>query len=284
MTDKLRYAGNYRALWGEGPIFYEGKLLYVDIEGKKVISYCPESDSESILDIGERVGTVVPRASGGMVIAGDSGFRFIDAGGKLSDIGDPEQAITENRFNDGKCDPSGRFWAGTISTSRIAGTASLYRLDADLQITRQLGNVTNSNGICWSRDGGTMFYIDTPRKEIWAFDFKDATGEISNRRTIIDTSSFAGSPDGMTIDADGHLWVAFCKGFAVRAFSPTTGKQVACIDMPAFCPTAPAFGGAGYRDLYITTGQHPDDQAPGAGRLYVTRPGAIGLPATAFSG
>lgn len=282
--DDLQFAGTYRALWGEGPIFYEGSLVYVDIENHKVITYCPDSGSEKITDVGERVGTIVPRASGGMVIAGDSGFRFLGKDGCLEDIADPESHIEENRFNDGKCDPSGRFWAGTISTIRKTGSASLYRLDPDLSVTRQLGDVTNSNGICWSRDDTTMYYIDTPRKEIWAFDYEDDTGTITHRRTIIDTTRFAGSPDGMTIDADDNLWVAFCKGSAVRCFSPASGRELHSIEMPTTCPTAPAFGGPAYRDLYITTGQHSSDGSLKAGRLYVTRPGVTGLKPNAFRG
>jgi len=281
----LQYAGNHRSLWGEGPVFYQGLLFYVDIEAHQVLTYDPASGREQAIDVGERVGTVVPRASGGMVIAGDSGFRFLGEDGSLTDIVDPESDIPDNRFNDGKCDPSGRFWAGTISTVRIAGSASLYRLDSDLTVTRQLDNVTNSNGLCWSGDRSTMFYIDTPRKEIWAFDYDDSTGKIDNRRTVVDTRPFAGSPDGMTIDVEDNLWVAFCKGSAVRCFAPeASGKQLHSISLPTTCPTAVAFGGPSCQDLFITTGQHSTDSSPQAGRLYVTRPGIAGQKSFAFAG
>lgn len=277
--------GNYESKWGEGPIWHDGRLYYVDIEDHKVICFDPQSGNEQIVDVGERVGTVVPRTKVGLVIAGDTGFHFLEPdSGALTAIADPEPNIETNRFNDGKCDPSGRFWAGTISTNKTEGAARLYCLDTDLSVTEKFGPVTNSNGICWSADASTMYYIDTPRKQVLAFDFENGNGTISNERVIVETDSIAGVPDGMTIDAEGLLWVAFCRGSAVHRFDPASGKSVAKIDLPCSGVTAPAFGGPNLDVMYITTGQFANAPETGAGRLYQVQPGVTGTPSVAFDG
>jgi len=280
----LRRIGTYRSKWGEGPLFHRDVLLYVDIEGHRVISYDPSDRSETIVEVGERVGTVVPREQGGLVIAGDTGFRFLDTDGNLTDIADPEPDIAANRFNDGKCDPSGRFWAGTISTTKETGTANLYRLDTDLSVSRQVTGVTNSNGICWTDDRQTMYYIDTPRKSVLAFDYDDATGDVTNARMAIDTQNFEGAPDGMAMDVQGNLWIAFCRGSAVRCFSPETGSELATIEVPTSCPTAPAFGGEHYDQLFITTGHLSDDPCENAGHVFRADPGVAGQRPNTFAG
>jgi sugar lactone lactonase YvrE len=254
-----------------------------------VVSYDPASDTEQIWEVGERVGTVVPRASGGLVIAGDLGFSFLDAEtGEKTPIADPEaDKRPDNRFNDGKCDPSGRFWAGTISTVKKTGDAALYRLDPGLRVTRMFTGVTNSNGICWSADARTMFYIDTPRKQVLAFDFVNATGAISNERVAIDTAALGlpGSPDGMTIDENGHLWIALCHAGLVVCLDPATNKELARVGVPeAMETTACAFGGPDLRSLYITTGMEKDCGEALGGRLFVAKPGARGVSAFAFGG
>ena len=208
--------GTQVSKWGEGPIWWHDHLYYVDIEGHTLIRLDPETGEEIIWQMGERIGTVVPRACGGYVYAGDSGIQTFDPEtGDKRELADPESAKrSTNRFNDGKCDPAGRLWAGTISTVKNTGDAALYMLDTDGSLSVKLDKVTNSNGICWSADAKTMYYIDTPTQQISAYDFDNETGEISNGRTAIDTCAkgFASSPDGMTIDADGNLWVAFCHG------------------------------------------------------------------------
>ena len=282
---ELERAGSRRSQWGEGPTFHEGRLLYVDIEGHDVIILDPTDESEKVIPCGERVGTVVPRLSGGLVIAGDNGFSAVDPDtGAVTPMTDPEADQPGNRFNDGKCDPAGRLWAGSISLDRKP-EAALYRLDTEGVATKMFGPVTNSNGLCWSADKATMFYIDTPRKEVTAFDFDNAAGEISNQRQLVDTSALDGVPDGMTIDADGNLWVAMCKGSTVRCFSSQDGALIHTIDMPTNCPTAAAFGGDDLGTLFITTGQHssaPDDE--NSGYLYAYRPGVQGVPAFSYAG
>jgi sugar lactone lactonase YvrE len=282
MTPEL--IGTHVSQWGEGPLWHGNRLLYVDIEAHKILSFDPVTGKETIWAVGQRVGTVVPRASGGLVWAGDDGFFFLDeTTGISTPIADPEPGIADNRFNDGKCDPSGRLWAGTICLKKRA-EAALYCLHTDLSVEKKFGPVTNSNGIMWSADARTMYYIDTPSKKIRAFDFDNATSAISNERILWDTSADASSPDGMTIDSEDRLWIAFCHGGKVVCFNPATQQVEQQIDFPCIETTACAFGGADLGDLYVTTGIKPGLTEEHAGRLFVCRPGAKGVPAFAFAG
>lgn len=276
--------GQIRCQWGEGPIWWKQHLYYVDIEGHQVHRYHPETEAEQSWDVGQRVGTVVPRDSGGLVIAGDRGFSFLDEeSGKVTPIADPEAEIPDNRFNDGKCAPDGRFFAGSISLTKKPGSAKLHRLDPDLSVHEAFGPVTNSNGIAWSADGTIVYYIDTPRREVLAFDYQD--GHLHNLRTAFGTSHIDASPDGMAIDAEGHLWIAFCHGGCVSCFEPETGDELHRIAIPALETTACAFGGAELGDLYITTGVHKTAVEEHAGRLFLIHGlGVKGQPAHGFSG
>lgn len=283
---EIELAGSYRAKWGEGPIWWGGSLYFVDIEGHRVLRHDPATGSEEIWEVGERVGTVVPRRDGGLVIAGDTGFAFLDpAGGELTRLGDPEPDLPDNRFNDGKCSPDGRFFAGTISLVKSEGDAALYRMDSDQSITKVYEGVTNSNGIVWTADGRTMFYIDTPRLAVLAFNYDAATGSLGGERIAFSTAEAAkGVPDGMAIDTDGNLWIAFCHGGCVVCFDQE-GHELRRLELPCREVTAPAFGGANLDDLYITTGLPGEDAEEHAGRLFVVRGvGATGLSANGFAG
>lgn len=276
--------GQIRSRWGEGPVWWRDALYYVDIEGGFVHRYDPADGSEKSWPVGQRVGTVVPRASGGLVIAGDNGFLFLDEEtGALTPIADPEGEKPDNRFNDGKCSPDGRFFAGTISLTKKTGAAKLYRLDSDLSVHEAFAPVTNSNGIVWSGDGKTCYYIDTPRCEVLAFDY--VAGELRNPRPVIGTGHIEASPDGMTIDSDGNLWIAFCHGGCVSCFDPATGNELHRIALPCLETTACAFGGPDLTDLFVTTGVHKTAKEEHAGRLFVIRGLKIkGVPAFAFAG
>jgi sugar lactone lactonase YvrE len=280
----IETVGSYRAQWGEGPLWWGDSLLYVDIEKHRVIRFNPATGEERIFEVGERVGTVVPRQNGGLVIAGDNGFLFVDEEGTVTPIGDPEpDKKPDNRFNDGKCSPDGRFFAGTISLVKKTGDARLYRLDPDLSIHEAYGPVTNSNGLIWTADGGTMYYIDTPKKEVLAFRY--ASGLLTEPRRVISTAQYGSSPDGMTIDSAGNLWVAFCHGAMVICYDPATGAELQRIDLPCLETTACAFGGPDLTDLYVTTGVHATVVEADAGRLFVIRGlGVKGMPAHAFAG
>ncbi|MBT8036343.1 MAG: SMP-30/gluconolactonase/LRE family protein [Verrucomicrobiae bacterium] len=287
--ETIDIAGTYHAQWGEGPLWWQNHLYYVDIENARVLALDPANDTEKSWDVGTsvgRVGTVVPRAQGGLVVAGDTGIHFLDPDtGNTTSITDPEPEKPDNRFNDGKCSPDGRFFAGSISLVKNTGDASLYRLDPDLSLHTAFDKVTNSNGIAWSLDGATCYYIDTPRQEVIAFDYHPETGQLENARTAFSTRHINASPDGMTIDSTGNLWIAFCHGACVICYDPTTGKQRHRVELPCLETTACAFGGTNLDELYVTTGIHSTHEEDDAGRLLRIRGlGVTGVPAHPFAG
>ena len=275
--------GEYRSQWGEGPIWTNGKLLYVDIENHNVISFDPASGDEKIWGVGERVGTVVPRAQGGMVIAGDNGFAFLNDDGTVTAIADPEPNKENNRFNDGKCSPDGHFFAGTISLVKEEGDASLYRLSKEGEVSEVYAGVTNSNGIAWNKAGDKVFYIDTPKKEVLAFDYAD--GVMSNPVSVVDTSALDSSPDGMAIDENDNLWIAFCHGACVVNYDSKTGEEISRVELPCLETTACAFGGENLDVLYVTTGIHKTEVEEHAGKIFkVTGLGVKGQKSHTYAG
>jgi sugar lactone lactonase YvrE len=275
--------------WGEGPIYWNEHLLYVDIEGHALVRLDPETGMEKSWDMGERIGTVVPRRSGGLLCAGDMGIYAFDPKEKKQQLlADPEASKRpDNRFNDGKCDPSGRFWAGTISTVKKEGDAALYMLDAKGDLEVKIPSVTNSNGICWNPEKDKMFYIDTPTKEIVRYDYDNHTGSILNRLVFFDTekAGLEGSPDGMTIDGKGNLWVALCHGGCVVNIDAQTGQVIQKIDFPCVETTACTFGGVGLDRLFVTTGVHKSLEEEHAGKVFVVDGlNCQGMPAFAYAG
>ena len=291
--ESIEIIGTYRAQWGEGPIWWENRLLYVDIEARQLLEYQPSSKHESSWNVATtigRIGTVVPRScpgpEGNLLIAGDNGIHFFNqATNQSTAIGDPEANLLDNRFNDGKCSPDGRLFAGTISTTKKSGSAALYRLDTDLSIHTAYAGVTNSNGIVWSKNNSTCYYIDTPRQEILAFDYSTETGQLSALRTAFRTDHIDGSPDGMAIDGDDKLWIAFCHGACVICFDPDSGKQLHRVNLPCMETTACAFGGENLDELFVTTGIHKNIEESDAGRLLcITGLGVTGVPSNSFRG
>jgi sugar lactone lactonase YvrE len=236
------------------------------------------------------IGTVVPRKSGGMALAMEKGFYFLnDDNGETTLITNPESNIPENRFNDGKCDPAGRFWAGTMSMNGERATGSLYCLNTDLSVTKKLEGVSISNGIVWSPEKDEMYYIDTPTREIWAFDYDMSTAVISNKRVIATIPEDEGFPDGMTIDSEGMIWVAHWEGWKVSRWNPGTGTKLGEVELPAARVTSCAFGGEKLDDLYITTArtglkEEEINNQPHAGGLFYVKTGVKGLPAYQFGG
>ena len=280
----IETVGSLRSKWGEGPIWWNEALYYVDMEAQLVVRFDPVNCEEEVWEVGQRVGLVVPRCDGGLLCAGDAGFFFLDeTTGSCTAIIDPEPDKPDNRFNDGKCAPDGSLFAGSISLVKRTGDAALYRLSTDLTCSIAYEPVTNSNGIIWSLDGKTCYYIDTPRRNIMAFDYDE--GMLNRPRVVIDTSAVDASPDGMTIDEKGRLWVAFCHGACVCCYDPETGKEVRRIELPCLETTACAFGGTDLQDLYVTTGIHKTEKEEHAGRLLVIRGlGVRGVKASCFAG
>lgn len=275
---------NVRCQWGESPLWWGNALYFVDIEGRAIHRYDSESDKVTTWDAGQRVGFIVPRASGGFVVGLDNGLFFFDENkGVFTPIVDPEADRPDNRFNDGKCAPDGRLFAGTISLARRTGDARLYRLDEDLSVHEAFGPVTTSNGLAWSADGRIMYYIDTPLRAVLAFDYED--GVLINQRTAFSTGHIDASPDGMCIDEEGNLWVAFCHGGCVCCFDAVTGDEIHRIALPCLETTSCVFGGPDFADLYVTTGIHKTAKEEHAGHVFVIRGlGVKGFSAHSFGG
>ena len=282
-----------KAEHGEGPAWdaRDSVLYWVDITASKVHCLRPESGEDHVIDTGTLVGAVAPRSSGGLVAALADGFAFIDTKtGEVTRITDPERDIQGNRFNDGKCDPAGRFWAGTMSQDGSRkGAGSLYRFDPDRSVTRILGDITVSNGLCWSPDHTTMYFIDTPTFEIWAFDYDIDTGDIGNKRAVVRIPKEVGFPDGMTGDADGMLWVAHFGGSCVCRWNPATGELVETIQLPVSQVSCCVFGGPDLTTLYLTTSRLglDDDalrQQPSAGGVFRSETHVQGVPTYQFAG
>jgi sugar lactone lactonase YvrE len=281
-----------QATLGEGAIWHtrERRLYWVDIELGRLHCYDPADGTDRVFELGQMVGTVVPRSRGGVMVALQDGFAAFDPQtGALTFWGDPEEHLPRNRFNDGKCDPAGRFWAGTISLDRERGAASLYCLEPDGRVRTMWQGVTNSNGIAWSLDPVTMYYIDTPTQQVTAFDYDLASGHIANPRAVITIPADAGKPDGMTVDAEGMLWIALWEGSCVGRWNPRTGARLETILVPARRVTSCAFGGPQLDELYITTARIGLTEAdlvrqPHAGGLFRARPGIAGVTAFEFRG
>ena len=302
MSEQVELVVDAKAQLGEGPTWdaKEQKLIWVDIEPGLIHFYDPKTGSTSTSEVGQKVGTVVSRANrqadsaGNWLILGvHHGFAYFNpASSKLTIINDPESDRPNSRFNDGKCDPAGRFWAGTYEmTGPDQGKpiCGLYRLDADGNVQQMLDGVSCSNGITWSGDQTTMYYIDSPTRKIDAFDYDTTSGAIGNRRTVLATPEDFGGPDGMTIDTDGNLWVAFWGKSCVRCIDPRSGRVRHTVRLPVSNVTSCIFGGEKLDELYITSARESlDEQAlaeqPAAGGLFRARPGVKGAQAFEYAG
>jgi sugar lactone lactonase YvrE len=278
-----------RAELGEGPVWdtASGRIFWVDITRGLVHRFDPATSSDEAIDVGRPVGAAVPTASGSLALAIEDGFAIMDPGtGRVDTVAAVAPAGT--MMNDGTCDPGGRFWAGTKDAQGERPIGSLYRMDPDRTVVEVLTGIAISNGLAWSPDARTMYYIDSPTYGVDAFDFDPETADVSNRRRVVDLPRGYGLPDGMTIDEEGFLWVAFWSGSAVRRFAPD-GRVVAQVRFPASQVTSCAFGGDDLSDLYVTSariGLSPAqlEREPHAGGLFRLQPGVRGLPQQPFAG
>jgi sugar lactone lactonase YvrE len=281
-----------RAELGEGAIWDpQSRLLYwVDINGKTIHAFDPANRVDRVFPCPEMASAVVVHDKGGLMLAVKRGFaRFSTESGSLEMVAELEKDKPNNRFNDGKCDPAGRFWAGTMDLHLAPAQGSLYCLGTDGSARTMLSGVSCSNGIVWTRNARTMYYIDTPTREIAAFDFDVATGGISGRRVAIIIPDHLGLPDGMCIDADDNLWVAMWGGGAVTHLNPVTGAMLGTYLIPASQVTSCAFGGARLDELYVTTARTSlsgDALAneSHAGGLFKLRPGVCGVFCPPYAG
>ena len=266
-----------------------GVLLWVDIHAGLVHTLDVESGESEALDAGQTVGAVAVRESGGLVLAVRDSFALLDRGeAEPRVIAALELDEPRTRMNDGKCDPAGRFWAGTMDEEEQEPLGALYRLDPDGSVRRMLPGLVISNGLGWSPDRSTMYHVDSPTRRADAFDFDLASGAIANRRPVVELEPGAALPDGMTVDGDGFLWVALWGGSAVRRYSPG-GRLDAVVEIPASQVTSCTFGGPDLDELFVTTarrglGQGELASEPAAGGIFRARPGVTGQPAHRFAG
>ncbi len=269
--------------WGEGPVWWQDQFYSVDITGYALVRYCPETRENKIWEVGQRIGFAVPCEDGRWIWGGDDGIFFLDLDtGKSTPVVDPESTLPDNRFNDAGVSPDGRLFAGSIAMTKVTGSASLYRLDDDLSCHLAFPNVTNSNGIGWSPDGSTCTYIDTPSYKVRRFDYNSVTGEISNEKLLFNTEKqIQGVPDGLCIDADGKIWIAFCHGACVVKFDDA-GQVLERIDFPCVETTSCCFGGADLTDLYVTTGISPTLTEEHAGKTFVIKNAGKGIAQVPF--
>lgn len=256
LLGKLELVIDAKARLGEGPCWDEQKhlLYWVDILEKKLFIYNPITNTNREISFDQQIGCIVPDASGGVILAMERGFHSLNLETEeLMLIHDPEPHLLENRFNDGKCDPAGRFWAGTTDLYGINEAGSLYFLDTDCSVKKQLENVNTSNGLAWSPDHQYLYFIDTPTKTVTCFDYDIHTGTINNPIYIITIPNDDGLPDGMTIDEEGCLWIAHWGGAKVTRWDPISGEKVLTVPVPALNVTSCTFGGPDLTELYITT-------------------------------
>jgi sugar lactone lactonase YvrE len=277
-----------RAEVGEGPVWdsKRGVLVWVDIYRGEVHLFDPASGGDLAIAVHQPVGAAATTASGDLILALRDGFARLDpASSRIEMLAEVESERPESLMNDGKCDRSGRFLAGTTTLSEDIGGGTLYRLNPDATVDRVLEQVTLSNGLDWSPDGRTMYFIDSRLQRIDAMHY-DEDGAVGDRTTLVEIPTATGMPDGLTVDAAGYIWVALWGGSAVHRFTPE-GVHDAVVELPVSYVTSCAFGGSDLGDLYITTSSWEFDESrfatePHAGSVFVTRPGVPGLPPTHF--
>ncbi len=278
-----------KATLGEGPA-WDAKtqtLYWVDILGKRVHAY--QDGRDDFLQLDEYIGCLAPRRDGGLVAALHASFCTFERGAAkptlLARVADP----ATNRFNDGKCDPAGRLLAGTMDMGESNPSGFLYSLEAGKPPRKLLDGITISNGLAWSPDYKVFYYIDTPTRQVRAFDYDLDTGNISNPRVAVEVPAAMGWPDGMTSDMDGRLWIALWGGARVARWNPLNGRLEAEVAVPALHSSACVFGGPRSDILYVTSARKGMDEAalaqyPLSGGVFQIQTQTEGMPTFEFAG
>lgn len=286
---ELHCVADVHAVLGEGPVWVarENALYWLDIKGLKIFRL----DDQLRLTqwpTPMRVGSIAPRRRGGFIAGTEHGIAEIDLdSGRFKIVAEPERDLPDNRFNDGKLDRRGRFWAGTMDDREQQASGTLYRVDADLSVRAVDGRYKVTNGPAFSPDGTIAYHNDSARQLTYRFAVK-SDGSLGPREIFLQFKAGDGYPDGMTVDAEGCLWIAFWDGGCVRRYSPA-GEWLETVATPVSRPTSCVFGGRDLDRLYISSASIGLDQQalamqPNAGGLFMCMPGAQGLADVPFAG
>lgn len=293
MSDEVFTVWRGGALLGEGPVWSaaEQAIYFLDIKAKFVHRVKTDNLESTSWSSPYQIGCIAPRASGGWVCAHQRGLAFLDLSlrGKvnLDPIAAPESHLPGNRFNDGKCDSHGRFWAGTMDDSEKAASGTFYCLNKEKTVAAMDTGYSVTNGPAFSLDGRTVYTNDSAKRVTYAFNLRD-DGALADKRVWREHDATGGYPDGMTTDADGCLWIAFWGGARIARFDPM-GKQIREIKIPAKQATSVAFGGKNMDRLYVTSaaiGLSAQDKQdlPLSGGLFAVMPGVRGLEPYKYTG
>jgi sugar lactone lactonase YvrE len=280
-----------RASLGECPVWSQAEraLYWVDINAPSLNRFDPATGRNVAMPMPSSIGSYALRRSGGFIVALRDGVWLARADGTLErKVCAAPYDPAHHRFNDGRCDPRGRFFVGSMNEARDAPSATLVRVDADFVCTQVLADMTISNGLAWSPDGRTMYHADTPKQRVDAYDYDADTGTLGQRRTLMQFHAKGDRPDGGAVDRDGCYWSALYRGGRVVRIAPD-GRVLAEYPTPAMCPTMCAFGGADLRTVYVTTArqERPDDELarfPQSGSLFAMTVDTPGLPEPMFAG
>lgn len=281
-----------RATLGEGPVFdsHSNTLFWTDILEKRLYRYSFEDQQLQTIQTDRHIGAFAICDKKTLVVAADNGFSFFDLDTETFQfVTDPELELPLNRFNDGKCDAKGRFWAGTMEFTPTSPNGSLYKLDTHQNVERMASDIIIANGLAWNTDHTKMYHVDSGKNEIYEYDFNLEAGTIHNKKLLYEFEEGYGTPDGIAIDSDNCLYIALWGGSKVIHFHPATREILEEISVPAPHVTSVAFGGTDYKTLFITTARDglSEDQLsqyPLSGSVFHINVSTAGLPLHPYQG
>lgn len=281
-----------KSILGEGPVWHQDLkcLFWVDIEGKKICKYNTENNQLDVRHFKHMPGALAPMNNETFLIAFDNGLAIYnwqtDSIEYKNKLGSDKPEI---RANDGKCDPNGNFWIGTMHLNLKPNVGALYQINTKFETILKISERTISNGMAWSKNGTVMYYIDTSDNNVVAYDFNCSTGQISNKKIVIEIDPEMGSLDGMTIDENDNLWIAHWGGFCVRQWNSKTGRVMNVVELPVPHVTSCIFGGTNFDELYITSARSGLSKKellkyPLSGGVFKVKTGSVGRPSIFFKG